>query len=96
MSVNTYDFPSAQPYDQYIAEKWFLRPSRHIQTDGSLNLEAETLAQLELLAADGDPAAYREGDATQRARSRRSMPTTSAGWYARCTVVNIWMKSMLR
>ena len=68
MSVNTYDFPSAQPYDQYIAEKWFLRPSRHIQTDGSLNLEAETLAQLELLAADGDPAAYREGDATQRAR----------------------------
>ncbi len=68
MSVNTYDFPSAQPYDQYIAEKWFLRPSRHVQADGSLNLQAEALAQLDLLAGNGAPAAYREGEATQQAR----------------------------
>ncbi len=47
MSVNSYDFPSGQPYDQYIAEKWFIRPSRHMQTDGPLNLQAEALAQLE-------------------------------------------------
>jgi DNA helicase-2/ATP-dependent DNA helicase PcrA len=68
MSVNNYDFPSGQPYDQYIAEKWFLRPSRHVQTGGSLNLAAESLAQLDLLAAGGDPGAYREGVATQQAR----------------------------
>lgn len=62
MSVNNYDFPSAQPYDQYIGEKWFIR--------GELNLEAEALAQLKAVA-DGDdpqPATYRVGDATQQAR----------------------------
>lgn len=68
MSVNSYDFPSGQPYDQYIAEKWFIRPSRQKQTDGPLNLQAETLAQLELLARQGDPADYIEGQASQQAR----------------------------
>jgi DNA helicase-2/ATP-dependent DNA helicase PcrA len=67
MSVNSYDFPSAQPYDQYIAEKWYIRSSRHLQGDGSLNLAAEALAQLQLLAT-GNPGAYREGEATLQAR----------------------------
>ncbi len=57
MSVNNYDFPSAQPGDQFISEKWFVR-------DG-LNLEAEALAQLAALHNWG---AYEEGVATQRAR----------------------------
>ena len=58
-SVNTYDFPSGQPEDTYMAEKWFIRDS--------LNLEAEALAQLR--AAATEPAeAYLEGQATQRAR----------------------------
>jgi DNA helicase-2/ATP-dependent DNA helicase PcrA len=57
MSVNNYDFPSAQPGDQFISEKWFVR-------DG-LNLEAEALAQL---AALHDWGAYEEGEATQKAR----------------------------
>ena len=39
MSVNNYDFPSGQPNDRYIPEKWFV--------NSGLNLEAETLAQLE-------------------------------------------------
>jgi DNA helicase-2/ATP-dependent DNA helicase PcrA len=58
MAVNSYDFPSGQPYDQYIAEKWFLRESRQVQTGGPLNLPAEALAQLEILASNGDPAGY--------------------------------------
>jgi len=58
MSVNNYDFPSAQAHDSYISERWFVR-------DG-LNLEAEALGQLEaLVSEDGS---YEEGDATQRAR----------------------------
>jgi DNA helicase-2/ATP-dependent DNA helicase PcrA len=69
MSVNSYDFPSGQPYDQYIAEKWFIHQSRQVQTGGPLNLQAEALRQLELLAEEADPAAcYVEGEASQQAR----------------------------
>jgi DNA helicase-2/ATP-dependent DNA helicase PcrA len=57
LSVNNYDFPSAQIYDQSISEKWFLR-------DG-LNLEAEALAQLESLKLNRP---YDEGKATREAR----------------------------
>ena len=60
MSVNNYDFPSDQPADRYIAEKWFLR--------GGLNLEAEALAQLDQAMADPADAAYREGAATLASR----------------------------
>ncbi len=68
MSVNSYDFPSGQPYDQYIAEKWFIRPGRQAQTGGPLNLQAEALAQLDLLAAEIDPAGYVEGEPSRLAR----------------------------
>jgi DNA helicase-2/ATP-dependent DNA helicase PcrA len=68
MAVNSYDFPSGQPYDQYIAEKWFLRESRQVQTGGPLNLPAEALAQLELLAQQADPAGYTEGEPSRLAR----------------------------
>jgi DNA helicase-2/ATP-dependent DNA helicase PcrA len=57
LSVNNYNFPSAQPYDDYISEKWFIRDQ--------LNLEAEALAQLEALNAN---APYEEGAATRQAR----------------------------
>jgi len=60
MSVNNYDFPSGQTYDQYISEKWFIR--------GQLNLEAETLAQLEMVTKMGEYEWYNEGNATQAAR----------------------------
>jgi DNA helicase-2/ATP-dependent DNA helicase PcrA len=60
MSVNNYDFPSAQPYDRYISEKRFVR-------DG-LNLEAEALAQLEALGTSNEYEWYAEGAATQQAR----------------------------
>jgi len=59
MAVNNYSFPSVQPHDSYLSEKWFLRDN--------LNLEAETLEQLELLG-EGRIAAYREGDASLEAR----------------------------
>jgi DNA helicase II / ATP-dependent DNA helicase PcrA len=68
MSVNSYDFPSGQPYDQYIAEKWFVRQSRQVQTGGPLNLQAEALAQLEILAGRADLADYVEGEASRLAR----------------------------
>ncbi|GAP15021.1 superfamily I DNA and RNA helicase [Longilinea arvoryzae] len=61
LSANNYDFPSAQPYDNYISEKWFVRDR--------LNLEAEALARLKALA-DGDlEGVYIEdGPATRAAR----------------------------
>jgi DNA helicase-2/ATP-dependent DNA helicase PcrA len=59
MSVNNYSFPSAQPHDTYIAERWFIRDR--------LNLEVETVAQLESLLKD-DVLPYAEGEATRQAR----------------------------
>ena len=61
LSANNYDFPSAQPYDNYIAEKWFVR--------GRLNLEAEALERLKALASDDLQGVHLEdGPATQAAR----------------------------
>jgi DNA helicase-2/ATP-dependent DNA helicase PcrA len=57
MSVNNYSFPSAQPYDEYIGERWFIREQ--------LNLEAEALAQLKAL---DEHVPYEEGHATRQAR----------------------------
>ena len=60
MSVNNYDFPSNEPNDRFISEKWFVR--------GSLNLEAEALAQLTALVSDGEYDGYEEGAATMQSR----------------------------
>jgi DNA helicase-2/ATP-dependent DNA helicase PcrA len=72
MAVNNYNFPSAQPHDQFISEKWFVRDR--------LNLEAEVLAQLASLAEEEDEGAgawegegvrvdeWDDGGPTQRAR----------------------------
>jgi DNA helicase-2/ATP-dependent DNA helicase PcrA len=60
MSVNNYDFPSNELNDRFISEKWFVR--------GSLNLEAEALAQLTALESDGEYDGYEEGAATLRSR----------------------------
>ncbi len=60
MSVNNYDFPSNQPNDRFISEKWFLR--------NSLNLEAEALAQLNALTSSGEYDWYDEGTATLASR----------------------------
>ncbi|HET8669466.1 MAG TPA: 3'-5' exonuclease, partial [Candidatus Saccharimonadales bacterium] len=60
MSVNNYDFPSNQPNDRFIAEKWFLR--------NNLNLEAETLAQLNAAMSSSEYDWYDEGAATLAAR----------------------------
>jgi len=57
LGVSNYGFPSAQPYDNYLAERWYLRDQ--------LNLEAEILAQLDALRFRRP---YREGDATAQAR----------------------------
>ena len=60
MSVNNYDYPSDQPNDHFISEKWFVR-------DG-LNLEAEALAQLTAANSTGEYDYYEEGSATRRSR----------------------------
>jgi DNA helicase-2/ATP-dependent DNA helicase PcrA len=60
MSVNDYDFPSAQLTDRFISEKWFIR-------DG-LNFEAEALAQLDAVRSTADHGDYEEGAATSDAR----------------------------
>ena len=60
LSVNNYDFPSLQPYDRYISEKWFVR--------NGLNLEAEGLAQLKAALSTGEFDWYEEGTASLSAR----------------------------
>lgn len=60
MSLNTYDFPSAQAYDSYISEKWFIR--------SGLNLEAEALSQLEMATRSNEFDWYAEGQATRDSR----------------------------
>jgi DNA helicase-2/ATP-dependent DNA helicase PcrA len=60
MSVNNYDFPSNQPNDRFISERWFLR--------NNLNLEAEALAQLNAATSSGEYDWYEEGAATVASR----------------------------
>ncbi len=62
MSVSNYDFPSGEPYDSFIGEKWFVRDR--------LNLPAEALARLQALAENDLPGIYmEEGPATLAARA---------------------------
>lgn len=58
MSVNNYNFPSDEPGDSFIGEKWFI--------EDEMNLDAEARAQLHALY-NGTP--YVEGDATRAART---------------------------
>jgi DNA helicase-2/ATP-dependent DNA helicase PcrA len=60
LSVNNYDFPSGEINDRYIPEKWFVR--------AGLNLEAETLAQLNASLSTDEYKFYTEGSATHSAR----------------------------
>jgi len=61
LSVNNYDFPSAQEYDSYIAEKFYIRDH--------LNLEAELLEKLRALLDNRFIDLFlEEGIATQKAR----------------------------
>jgi DNA helicase-2/ATP-dependent DNA helicase PcrA len=60
MSVNNYDFPSNQPNDRFISEKWFLR--------NNFNLEAEALAQLNAATSASEYDWYDEGAATFASR----------------------------
>lgn len=61
LSVNNYDFPSAEIYDKYIGEKWFIR--------GNLNPQAELLGKLEALHDENFSALQAdEGTATLQAR----------------------------
>jgi len=60
MSINNYDYPSNQPNDRFISERWFVRDS--------LNLEAEALAQLKAATSTGEYDFYEEGSATRKAR----------------------------
>jgi DNA helicase-2/ATP-dependent DNA helicase PcrA len=60
LSVNNYNFPSGEASDHYFSEKWYIRKK--------LNLEAETLAQLETVSSGNEHEWYNEGAATQDAR----------------------------
>lgn len=63
LSANNYDFPSLQPYDQYLSEEWFVRDQ--------MNLPAEAIDSLQRFA-DGDPLAFlaQPGGATLEARRK--------------------------
>ncbi len=60
MSVNNYNFPSGQMDDSYFSEKWFIRDD--------LNLEAETLAQLDTGISGSEHDWHKEGKASHEAR----------------------------
>ncbi len=61
VSVNNYDYPSCQPGDRYIGEKWFVRRKQ--------DLAAETLARLKALMQEDVSALYmEEGAATEESR----------------------------
>ncbi|MBI9048314.1 MAG: ATP-dependent helicase [Anaerolineaceae bacterium] len=61
VGVNNYDFPSAQPYDKYISEKYFVKDH--------LNLPVEAVTQLKALAAGNTQDLYLPlGTATEQAR----------------------------
>lgn len=60
MSVSNYDFPSAEEWDSYKSENWFIRDQ--------LNLQAEMLEQLNCLLYPDEYQVYREGEASLRAR----------------------------
>ncbi len=61
LSVNTYDFPSALPGDEFMSEKYFYKTP--------INLEAETLAKLKaLINRDIEALFMEEGYATQQSR----------------------------
>ena len=59
-SMNNYNFPSGQEYDQYQPEKWFVKDH--------LNLEAEIIAQLKILLRAHPFEWYIQGKATTSAR----------------------------
>lgn len=61
LSVNNYDFPSAQPFDTYIGEKWFVREN--------FNPQAELLDRLTGLLTGEEAKIYAgEGEATEISR----------------------------
>jgi DNA helicase-2/ATP-dependent DNA helicase PcrA len=66
-SVNNYDFPSNEPGDRFISEKWFIRGVSTGSTT-RLNLEAEALAQLTALESNSEYDWYEEGSATMQSR----------------------------
>ncbi|QPC84006.1 ATP-dependent helicase [Phototrophicus methaneseepsis] len=57
MAANNYNYPSADPFDSFMGERWFIR--------NELNLEAEALGQLNALYTHTP---YQEGQPTQDAR----------------------------
>ena len=59
-SLNNYNFPSGESYDQFQSEKWYLRDN--------LNLEAETIAQLKTLIERHPFDWYQPGIASEQAR----------------------------
>ena len=59
-SVNNYNFPSGDAYDQFQSEKWFV--------EDHFNLEAETIAQLETLIKGDAYDWYTPGAASLEAR----------------------------
>jgi DNA helicase II / ATP-dependent DNA helicase PcrA len=60
LSVNNYDFPGDPYNDPFIAEKWFIRDQ--------LNLQAESLAQLDSLLQAEELSWYEEGQASMNSR----------------------------
>lgn len=60
LSINNYDFPSGDAFDEYYEEKWFFL--------SDFNLQAESLAQLKAALSPGEYQAYQMGEASYQAR----------------------------
>jgi DNA helicase-2/ATP-dependent DNA helicase PcrA len=59
-SLNNYNFPSGEDFDQFQSEKWYIRDH--------LNIESETIAQLQTLVEKQNFDWYQIGDASHEAR----------------------------
>ena len=72
LSVNNYDFPSGDPEDTYLPERWFIRGSPNLgeldAPNNHLNLQAEALAQFEVAYEPEMFQWYTEGQGTYDAR----------------------------
>lgn len=70
LSVNNYDFPSLDPFDSYVSEKWFIRDELNLQEEMLSKLKALAARDMELLELPEGAAtiAAREGIAEERLR----------------------------
>ncbi len=68
MSVNAYDFPSAQAGDTFISERWYIRDHLNLEAEALAQLRAAKEGDLDAAVSPGRAAAAPPGRATRQSR----------------------------